>query len=391
MSRQRNVIQSQGSNEIPDIRIVPDEHSSAPSESTPGTPQASHADLSANDNATDTEEQNVLLDPAGLSPMYSTLHLPQEDSDKENSELLTPPGSPFRDRVGSGSKWAKIRTSVKVTGAVQTTTRKRTRKGSTLVRQDSFLKRFSTRHGGGTQNGETDAMCDQVEQIRCAKKKRQLRFVVNPDENFMFLWLGALTVSVLYNLWTSIAREAFKEIQKGYEPVWLTMDAICDLLYLCDIAVQLRTGYLEKGLIVYSTKKLACHYIFSRYFLLDLLSLLPLDLLQFYIGIHPLIRFPRFIKIYRSYRFTYMVETRTIYPNMWRVANLSHVLFLGSHWFAAFYFMISKAEGFRGNWGYPAPEGEFASVARQYLKSLYWSTLTLTTIGDLPPPESNWE
>ncbi|CAF5151787.1 unnamed protein product, partial [Rotaria magnacalcarata] len=25
-----------------------------------------------------------------------------------------------------------------------------------------------------------------------------------------------------------------------------------------------------------------------------------------------------------------------------------------------------------------------------YLRCLYWSTLTLTTIGDLPPPETNW-
>ena len=59
--------------------------------------------------------------------------------------------------------------------------------------------------------------------------------------------------------------------------------------------------------------------------------------------------------------------------------------------FAAFYFMISKAEDFEGSWGYPKPIGAFASVTRKYLKSLYWSTLTLTTIGDLPPPEKNWE
>ena len=122
-----------------------------------------------------------------------------------------------------------------------------------------------------------------------------------------------------------------------------------------------------------------------------LMALLPLDVLQFAVGIHPILRFPRFLKAYRAYRFSYMVETRTGYPNTWRVANLSHVLFLGSHWFAAFYYMISEAEGFHGSWGYPEPVGEFASVTRKYLKCLYWSTLTLTTIGDLPPPDSNWQ
>ena len=98
-----------------------------------------------------------------------------------------------------------------------------------------------------------------------------------------------------------------------------------------------------------------------------------------------------YCKVYCTDRFVYMVETRAVFPNVWRVVNLSHVLFLGCHWFAAFYFLISKAGGFRGDWGYPAPVDDHAGVAKKYLRSLHWSTLTLTTIGDLPPPETNWE
>jgi len=173
--------------------------------------------------------------------------------------------------------------------------------------------------------------------------------------------------------------------------MWLATDGACDLIYIIDIGVQLRTGYLERGLIVYNTAKLARHYVYSSSFLLDLFSLLPLDLLQLYFGVHPLLRFPRFLKSYRLHRFVYLVETRTAYPNMWRVANLSHVLFLGCHWFAAFYFLISKAEKFESKWGYPPPVGNRSSVTQRYLRSLYWSTLTLTTIGDLEPPETNWE
>ena len=32
---------------------------------------------------------------------------------------------------------------------------------------------------------------------------------------------------------------------------------------------------------------------------------------------------------------------------------------------------------------------DFKKLSRKYLGSVYWSTLTLTTIGDLPTPESN--
>ena len=300
------------------------------------------------------------------------------------------PPSPGSNAAGSGSRWSQLKCTIKMATALQG---RRPRKASTLVRQDSFLKRFSTRHGGVSAEDEIyEEEREMHRQEATDRRKRERKFVIHPDENFMFVWLGILTVAVLYNLWTSIARQAFDDIQTGYEILWFCLDALCDFIYLMDIVVQLRTGYLEKGLIVYQTKKLARHYLSGRFFILDCICLLPLDLLQVKLGYkYPILRFPRFFKVYRSYRFSYMVETRTIFPNMWRVANLSHVLFLGSHWFAAFYFMISEAEDFEGTWGYPVPKGEFASVTRKYLKSLYWSTLTLTTIGDLPPPETNWE
>ncbi|GBP88855.1 Cyclic nucleotide-gated channel rod photoreceptor subunit alpha [Eumeta japonica] len=43
----------------------------------------------------------------------------------------------------------------------------------------------------------------------------------------------------------------------------------------------------------------------------------------------------------------------------------------------------------QGDWVYPHRPGDYATLTRKYLGSLYWSTLTLTTIGDLPTPETN--
>lgn len=39
------------------------------------------------------------------------------------------------------------------------------------------------------------------------------------------------------------------------------------------------------------------HYLHSRAFIFDLISLIPLDILQFRFGTHPLLRFPRFFKV----------------------------------------------------------------------------------------------
>nr|CAD7461599.1 unnamed protein product [Timema tahoe] len=224
---------------------------------------------------------------------------------------------------------------------------------------------------------------------RRRRRKPLPRTVVNPDENFFFYWLFVLTVCVLYNLWTLIVRQSFPELQSGATVFWYTCDGFSDAVFLLDIAVQFRTGYLEQGLMVYNSKKLAGHYIQSRAFLLDLSALLPLDLLQINIGVNPILRFPRFLKVYRIYHYYYMVESRTVYPNLWRVMNLIHILLILAHWFGCFYYLLSEAEGFQGDWVYPYRPGDYSTLTRKYLGSLYWSTLTLTTIGDLPTPETN--
>ena len=59
-------------------------------------------------------------------------------------------------------------------------------------------------------------------------------------------------------------------------------------------------------------------------------------------GLQPMIRFPRFIKIYRLVQFFYIFENQATHPNVLRVCNLTHILLLLCHWFAAFYYIISK-------------------------------------------------
>ena len=210
---------------------------------------------------------------------------------------------------------------------------------------------------------------------------------------FLALW-------VLYNLWTMVVRLAFPELQVDSNiDTWNLCDALGDAAYLVDIMVQFRTGYLEQGIMVHDSRKLAVHYMRSRPFLVDLVSLMPID--WFLLPLHksdpdlarwrPALRCFRLVKLYRVYAFYYVVESRTVYPNAWRVVNLVHILLVLAHWFGCFYFLLSESEGFQSDWSYPYPEGDYATLTRKYLGSLYWSTLTLTTIGDLPTPETNAE
>ncbi|XP_035448089.2 uncharacterized protein LOC118274590 isoform X12 [Spodoptera frugiperda] len=322
---------------------------------------------------------------AGSSRVLSAATSREEDDDSSNnaSSESKSPGQ----RTKSNQRWMKLRTTVQLSSAIQ--------KKPPLKREDSFLKRFSTRQTPLTQEtvedtGSEGATGDHRSTNRQRRRKiRAPRTVVNPDENFFFYWLWLITIFVLYNLWTLIVRQSFPELQIMCHHFWLTCDGISDVVFALDLVVQFRTGYLEQGLMVYDSKKLAKHYIKSRNFLLDIVSLAPLDLLQLHIGTNPIIRFPRFCKVYRAVDFYYIVESRTVYPNFWRVINLIHILLILAHWFGCFYFLLSEAEGFQGDWVYPHRPGDYATLTRKYLGSLYWSTLTLTTIGDLPTPETN--
>lgn len=55
----------------------------------------------------------------------------------------------------------------------------------------------------------------------------------------------------------------------------------------------------------------------------------------------------RLFQVYRSVKFYYIVESRTVWPNLWRVINLIHILLILAHWFGCFYYLLSEAEGFQ--------------------------------------------
>ncbi|XP_037091222.1 cyclic nucleotide-gated cation channel alpha-3-like [Pollicipes pollicipes] len=338
------------------------------------------------------EETEAAVLPGPLAPSASAdLLKPSTSDDAERSPVSSAPSSP--NRMKSNQRWMKLRTTVQLSGALTSAHKQK----PTLKREDSFITRFSTRQIVEAQDTVEDPLADGEKisggaepHVRRRRRKPPWS-VINPDENFYFCWLFLLTLCVLYNVWTLIVRQAFPELQRNVHRWWVACDVLSDLVYLSDIVVQLRTGYLEQGLMVYDSKKLARHYVFSRPFVLDLLAVLPVDMLQLVLGVYPMLRFPRFIKVYRTRSYYYMVESRTLFPNVWRVAMLVHVLLLLAHWFGCFYYLLSEAEDFRGNWAYPYYlSSEFTTLTRKYLGSLYWSTLTLTTIGDLPTPDTNY-
>uniref|UniRef100_A0A6Q2Y9Z9 Cyclic nucleotide-binding domain-containing protein n=1 Tax=Esox lucius TaxID=8010 RepID=A0A6Q2Y9Z9_ESOLU len=218
--------------------------------------------------------------------------------------------------------------------------------------------------------------------------------VIDPSGNTYYNWLFVITMPVMYNCTLIIARACFEELQSDYLVYWFIIDYVSDLVYLADMVFRTRTGYLEQGLLVKDEKKLRDCYKKSLQFKLDLASMIPTDILYFYFGLnYPEIRLNKLLRFNRMLEFFQRTETRTNFPNVLRISNLVMYIVIIIHWNACLYYSFSKAVGFGADkFVYPdITDPEFGRLVRKYAYSMYWSTLTLTTIGETPPPVKNSE
>uniref|UniRef100_A0A665UV26 Cyclic nucleotide gated channel subunit alpha 4 n=1 Tax=Echeneis naucrates TaxID=173247 RepID=A0A665UV26_ECHNA len=219
-------------------------------------------------------------------------------------------------------------------------------------------------------------------------------WVVDPADQFYYVWLQVMIFPIVYNWVIIILRTCFTTIARSYLPVWLTLDYVSDLAYIFDMVVTVHTGYLDQGILIKDLAQLKKRYLNSKCFLRDLASLLPTDLLYFVFGIQtPMVRINRLLRLPRLNEALDRMETRTSYPNTFRISKLMIYIFVLIHWNACLYFALSSYIGFGSdNWVYPnITRAEFASMRRQYFYCFWFSAQIFTTVGDTPLPKREEE
>ncbi|XP_058955141.2 cyclic nucleotide-gated channel rod photoreceptor subunit alpha-like [Pocillopora verrucosa] len=218
--------------------------------------------------------------------------------------------------------------------------------------------------------------------------------VIDPSGSLHYCWLIIVTISVLYNWIFIIARTAFLDLQINTLSLWLTLDYLSDIIYIVDMVIQFKTGFMERGLLVRDPKQLHRNYTKKIIFKLDCLSIIPLDLFYLEVGINLVaLRFNRLLRLHRLLELRATIETISRFPNFLRLCSLIAMVLLIFHWNACFYFLLSKWIGFGSDtWVYPdLTSPGFDSLTRQYLFSLYWSSRMLTTGETENPPQTDVE
>ncbi|CAN9514675.1 unnamed protein product [Ophioblennius macclurei] len=263
-------------------------------------------------------------------------------------------------------------------------------------RPDSFLERFrgptNDLQAPPSRISHSHTGSDAEHEIRRSRRTRRKCTVVvlSPSDDAYYYWLMVIGAAVFYNWTLLVVRACFDELQMKVMLAWLVLDYVCDGIYILDIAVRLHTGFLDQGLMVKDVRRLRETYIRTPQCKLDICSVLPTDLLYLWVGMSytPLLRFNRLLRLSRLFELFERTETRTSYPNAFRIWKLVLYILVIIHWNACGYYSFSKVLGLGSDsWVYPnASDPEFGSLTRTYIYCLYWSTLTLTTIGETPPP-----
>ncbi|KAM3607139.1 uncharacterized protein V6R79_002187 [Siganus canaliculatus] len=244
------------------------------------------------------------------------------------------------------------------------------------------------------QDGVKDEGTQNTNPAQKMKVNWRELLLVDPAEQFLYVWLQVMILPVFYNSVIIILRTCFTTIALSYLPVWLTLDYLADFMYVADMIVTIHTGYLDQGILIKDFTQLKKRYLNSRRFLRDLFSLLPTDFLYFVFGIQtPLVRINRLLRLPRLNEALDRMETRTSYPNTFRISKLMIYIFVLIHWNACLYFALSNYIGFGSDrWVYPnMTNPEFASMRRQYFYCFWFSAQIFTTVGDTPLPKREEE
>lgn len=275
-------------------------------------------------------------------------------------------------------------------------------------RQRELQERFGDAYTTLRSSGTTRRGPDSRPRTGC-----RWTFVFDPAGRFLHWWSFVVSLAFLYNFWFIIYRYSFDEIRPDTIHIWFPLDYTADLVYIADIAVCFRTGYLEDGVLQTDVRRMRMHYMNSTKFYIDCLCMLPLDFLYLSVGFKSMVRVFRLVKMYKFWQFSDRVERHTNYPNVMRAIKLLHYLLAIVHWNACLFKLVADAvrhgstasmDGHlgsgmddRGCGSRDITEGSgqrdwkvphFNSTGETYLYALYWSCLTLSLMGDLPKPES---
>ncbi|EYB86426.1 hypothetical protein Y032_0279g1201 [Ancylostoma ceylanicum] len=270
---------------------------------------------------------------------------------------------------------------------------------------------------------------------------------VNPKGAIYWYWSCVVSTACFYNL-VFITILVFEDIRDGFYSQWITGNVICDMIYIVDMWFQSRIFFYEHGCRVTEMAETRRNYLSSTNFILDVFSIIPTDLFLFLQYDASLLRLNRLLKCYRLFENFDLAQGRLkqVFISLMKIIVSCTLIF---HWNACAFYIISSFSDttswdevnatFDDDDGWPWPympdkitdvhfadcshfeqtcdyqqvyfdeEREahlvdlwhywenrtikigFSTFTKAYVLSMYWSAMTMTTLGEQPSPNETMQ
>ncbi|XP_060208165.1 potassium channel KAT3 isoform X3 [Lycium barbarum] len=216
------------------------------------------------------------------------------------------------------------------------------------------------------------------------------RFVIAPYDRRYRIWQTFLVVLVVYSAWSSPFELAFKKVASGG---LLPVDLLVDAFFALDILLTFFVAYLDKStyLLVDDHKKIAFRFATHLGFPMDVASTIPFQtIFQIFDGkkqeddIFGFLNLLRLWRLRRVSKFFSRLEKDTRFSYFWtRICKLICVTLFAVHSAGCFYYWLATNYHTADNtWiGSNVTNFQERSIALGYTYSMYWSVVTLTTVG----------
>ncbi|KAJ6354572.1 hypothetical protein OIU77_005224 [Salix suchowensis] len=216
------------------------------------------------------------------------------------------------------------------------------------------------------------------------------KYVIAPYDRRYRWWQTFLVVLVVYSAWASPFELAFKKTATGG---LLPVDLVVDAFFAADIVLTFFVAYLDKTtyLLVDDHKKIAARYITRLFFPMDVASTLPFQTIYSLItgemhdgetfGFLNLLRLWRLRRVTELYK---RLEKDTRFSYFYtRLLKLISVTLFAVHSAGCFYYWLAAHHDTASNtWiGAQVEDFKHRSIWLGYTYSIYWSIVTLTTVG----------
>ncbi|PSS01175.1 Potassium channel like [Actinidia chinensis var. chinensis] len=216
------------------------------------------------------------------------------------------------------------------------------------------------------------------------------KYVIAPYDRRYRWWQAFLVVLVVYSAWSSPFELAFKKVATGS---LMPVDLVVDAFFAVDIVLTFFVAYLDKStyLLVDDHKKIAIRYVTNLWFPMDVASTLPFQAIyRLFSGeLHKgqVFGFLNLLRLWRLRRVSELftrLEKDTRFSYFWtRYCKLICVTLFAVHSAGCFYFwMATHHKSLANTWiGSQIPDFEHKSIWLGYTYSMYWSIVTLATVG----------